>query len=70
MNKKYLTEKGETVGVTPGLGGDCYIVARISATGSARRIKSPALPVCTTSELAQVKLDAYAQKKGWREISE
>ena len=57
--------KGRAIGVVPGLGSDVFIVAR-ETSGGHKRIVSPALPVCSTPEEAQMHLDHFAADHGLR----
>jgi len=65
---QYMTEKG-IVEACPGLGGDCFIIARINErTGGRHKIKT--LPTFLSQEDADTFLAAYANKKGWEKINE
>ena len=54
------------------LGGDCFLSYKrpIGSMSRGRRIKSPALQVRDEREKAQADLDAWAKKKGLREVTE
>ena len=69
MEMKY--EDGRNIYyVGAALGGDCFLCYKrpIGSMSRGRRIKSPALHVRDEREKAQADLDAWAKKKGLREV--
>jgi len=63
------TNGTDIFGVDCGIGGKPWFTYREkNGCGFGNRVKSPALPVRPTREEAQADLDAYAEKKGWREV--
>jgi len=69
--KKYLDGNGSRVFVSSGItaGTHWMVVRQKNKSAGTHRVKSPALPLRASRDEAQLDLDAYAQKKGWREIT-
>ena len=65
MQQKVYHYNGKAIGVVPGLGHDCWIVASLSADGKyCHRVKSPNLPAVPFRDAAQRQLDEWARKGG------
>lgn len=74
MKKYYYTVGNDATGlqheisVMQAMGSGPWITAWVSPKGGQHRVKSPALPPCGTAEEAQAHLDAFATKKGLKEV--
>ena len=67
MGKKY-GYKWHTIGVGKSLSGNNWIVAWKGNDGKEHRVTSKLLPPCATAEECQENLDAWALKKGLKEV--
>jgi len=67
MTQNYYDENGAIVFVSPGIsnGSTWMTVRQKKPTSGTNRIKSPKLPLRSTSDEAQQDLDAYAHSKNW-----
>lgn len=61
--------KDKVIGVCPTLNKNLFMVGSIKPTGSYMRIKSKALPLCSSIEAAQENLDKYAVMNGLTLVS-
>ena len=59
-----------TIGVCQGLGGEIWIVGYRRQEGvSTRRVKTSNLPPTTDPDHLQMKLDAWASRRGLKEVA-
>lgn len=71
MTAYYDRETGRKYFVSQGIGGGPgrpWFTLYENGTGSTHRLVTKALPLRDTREEAQADLDAYARKKGWKEV--
>jgi len=66
MKKYRRPDTGEIVSVERGL-GDLWIAGMVKPNGSVSRLKTQAIPACSSREDCQAELDAYAMMHGWPE---
>jgi hypothetical protein len=68
-NKIYSDGNGVRIFVSCNIATDEWLVVRQKkAWKETHRIKSPALPIRKTLAEAQNDLDAYAKRKGWKQV--
>ena len=69
-NRIYLDENGAKVFVSSGIAtdGKTWLTVRQKKGKGTHRIKSPSLPIRETLAKAQEDLDAYAERKGWKQL--
>ena len=68
--KRYHYKVGKIIETGPGLGERYFFTRWQTESGGYHRVNSPDLPVRKTLEEAQADLDAWAAKKGLREVEE
>jgi hypothetical protein len=65
--KKYMDFNGNIIFVRTGLGGEKWMSWRFDGRRSPKRVKTKLLPERDTEKEALADLDAYAERKGWKE---